>query len=319
MSAKIKSRQSSSGFFNLSRQSAFTLIELLVVIAIIAILAALLLPALATAKAKALRIQCAADMKQQGLGITLFTVDHKDTFPAAGVGTGLFQCSWDNYISSYLGSKLSDADMVAAILGNDQISKTLVCPADRFQKVSWAYIGGSSGTPWCGLRSYAMVSAGPTWGLNIQVAKKSGALVLPNIVNGVGIYWEDNTLNRNQVLDAPGYKTTVVRDNSTSILLAEEPNGQGVAANEWPCVCLGPDGSKNSSWSALYQIFPGAPPQSGASGSGVNQGYSMYKAHGERFNYLFHDNHVETLSTNKTVGTGTLYAPKGMWTIYAND
>jgi prepilin-type N-terminal cleavage/methylation domain-containing protein len=99
---------------------AFTLIELLVVIAIIAILASLLMPALARAKGKALRIQCVSQLQQVGFAMRSFANEHRDTFPPqveiADGGT----------------RALSDPWMHFSVLSNELTTpRILFCPSDK--------------------------------------------------------------------------------------------------------------------------------------------------------------------------------------------
>jgi len=83
------------------QRRAFTLIELLVVIAIIAILAAMLLPALAAAKAKAVRILCTSNLKQWGLAVQMYANDNQNFFPDNSTVDGLGALSGSMNLSFY--------------------------------------------------------------------------------------------------------------------------------------------------------------------------------------------------------------------------
>src|SRR5256885_2268220 len=112
-----------------SSQRAFTLIELLVVIAIIAILASLLLPALARAKAKAKAIKCLSNEKQIGLGYLLYASDNSDLLPLAAHLGDAAPCQWFFEISPYIAKQTASYTNLVAK------ANVVACPSAKLDKV----------------------------------------------------------------------------------------------------------------------------------------------------------------------------------------
>src|SRR4051812_35452811 len=115
----------------------FTLVELLVVIGIIALLIAILLPALNKARQQAASAKCLSNLRQIGMATQMYVNDHKGTLPPAGMKADTTQTftsaanaayRWSRLLLPYLGGKGFGSTVAAAQV---KLLQYYVCPSDN--------------------------------------------------------------------------------------------------------------------------------------------------------------------------------------------
>jgi prepilin-type N-terminal cleavage/methylation domain-containing protein/prepilin-type processing-associated H-X9-DG protein len=260
-------------------KGGFTLIELLVVIAIIAILAAMLLPALAAAKARAQAIACLSNTKQFGLGFTMFASDNHDFFPyndpwyTAGLVNNKFgnSCGIEWLAPRVHGVQNynTPAPLMAPYLPNNLV---WVCPT-RKRGLTYIVNGAASG-PWD-----PSITGFLSYGFNDLKVFGAISLTGPNAGNMVGM-----TPFKSSAVTKPS-ETVAISDVSGS----NDPNAGSLSTAAW----------LDTVWVA--NSGPGEPISTGDIGNGRLQ--TAYAKHNNMVNIVYVDGHAApSLPSNLTWG-----------------
>ncbi|MDR3460425.1 MAG: prepilin-type N-terminal cleavage/methylation domain-containing protein [Verrucomicrobiae bacterium] len=193
----------------------FTLIELLVVIAIIAILAAMLLPALAKAKERAYTIACTSNLRQINLGMTMYADEAHGLYPESGGTIAWGQKDPQTHAASWM-------EQIVSYTGNTNIYH---CPANRLfpqnQQSDFNYFNGCRA-------AYVSTILVPD-GLGVDAPLDTKKILFPSahVVSGDTVW--DSTTDAgalSQAIDAD-------KDDYSQNCVGGFINSEGIAFEEW--------------------------------------------------------------------------------------